>query len=814
MSNAPIGLENFRRVLANAHRASKDNGSTLDLSDQCIGDLPIEILELIRGTLTRYDCPLKNCQTLIPRLALGHNLLTTLPNAIVTLNKLRYLNVRSNYLKEFPTVLCDMPTLEILDISRNKIRSLPRSFGSLTNLKVLSISKNRIEVLPSYIAQMAELRILKIDHNPIVFPPIEVTANEAGEDGMDAWLMNLKDYLETHAQKTSNGNVTDSPTTDDEGGENEYNTISKTTSSDITTASSLTSVSSMAKAPLAKSITQPLTGTLPPPPVPSKNSHRSTASHGSNSSVSNLRTFQLSAPKPADMERSRSNSESEELRRPLRRPMLSSRNRHLTTLQEDRARHSRGFSHDSHDYLQDNVSEAEGALPTPAEVQQNSRAYFRRLSSLPQAKRVSLSSAKIVETARGLLFSLSQIHQAVRQYVGFCPDPDLAATINRVLYNANAHVGALVDVLESHETNAELVEGTPVIEACRACVGAFRHVINILHKRLRDLTAQADIRYTRTLLLLLFGASVEIQNSWRCLKPVEHPPPSLTPATIVTNGGTVMPIRSVPPITRLKSSSNASQMPYLGMNNHSMPGKPNESVPAMETTAAETDEQLFEKIGQATTVTLSLLSLIGDAVSKSAVASAQGPATPGAVSASTNTKLRELAANSMNAGEVSRRLKTKVVSIKGMNDVMEKRKFWEDTNAFVKAVINVAALAKSVSSEYPFSKAILSSLSTVTRSTKELTILLSVSSFSQSLRNPESAMSSPVPQATPTSSHAGSVVLGPVGTPLALTTPGSALTTGTSNSTNNKFEEDFRFRSDLIRSNSTIKAPQIPPLSM
>lgn len=613
---------------------------------------------------------------------------------------------------------------------------------------------------------MAELRILKIDYNPIVFPPLEITANEAGEEGMDTWLVNLKDFLRDHEQRI-NGNESDAATTDDEGAETEYNTISKTGSS-MTSTKSSSSLSVKSATP------------VPPPPVPTKSSTRANM-HGATRSVSNLRSFQLVPGKSAEMERSRSNSENEESRRPSRRSNGTSRTRHLATLQEDRVRHSRGFSHDSHDYIQDNTSEAEGALPSPAEVQQNSRAYFRRLSSLPQSKRVSLSSAKVVEAARGLLFSLSQTHTAVRQYVGFCTDPELTATINRMLYNANAHVGALVDVLEIHDTRSFTADARPVIEACRACVGAFKHVINILHKRVKDLTSQADIRYTRTLLLLLFGASIEIQNSWNCLKPGEV---TISPVTASP--------RTMPALTRLKSGSSAAQLPYLGISGLSTP---NSSSASLEVNLAETDEQLYEKIAQATTNTLSMLSLIGDAVSKSAIATAQGPTTPGAVSSAVNNKLRDLAANSVNAGEVSRRLKNKLSSIKTMTEFTEKRKFWEDTNAFVKAVINVAALAKSVSTDFPFSKAILSSLSTVTRSTKELTILLSVSSFSQTMRGLD-AKESPNLQNN---------LNGLKSPPYYVT---SAQTTSTSLSSVNKFEDDFRSRPDLHRSDSTIKASQ------
>jgi hypothetical protein len=53
MSVERLDLAGFRVVLANAQKKSGDDGSTLDLSDQHIGELPIEILELMKADVTR-----------------------------------------------------------------------------------------------------------------------------------------------------------------------------------------------------------------------------------------------------------------------------------------------------------------------------------------------------------------------------------------------------------------------------------------------------------------------------------------------------------------------------------------------------------------------------------------------------------------------------------------------------------------------------------------------------------------------------------------------------------------------------------------
>lgn len=47
------GAVDFGRLLANAQLASKDNGSTLDLSDKGIRELPLEMLDLIKDEVAR-----------------------------------------------------------------------------------------------------------------------------------------------------------------------------------------------------------------------------------------------------------------------------------------------------------------------------------------------------------------------------------------------------------------------------------------------------------------------------------------------------------------------------------------------------------------------------------------------------------------------------------------------------------------------------------------------------------------------------------------------------------------------------------------
>ena len=253
---------------------------------------------------------------------------------------------------------------------------------------------------------------------------------------------------------------------------------------------------------------------LAPPPIPSKNLHRPNGLHRSNRTLHNATV----------MERSRSHSEARQepsAHRLRRRAESTQRHRpglSQNAIPDDRnlriKQHTRGVSHDSG--TQDD--EDSGLRSSPTEMSQGFGAYFRRLSIMPASVRVSLSSVKVVEAARGILFALSQIHQAAQQYVGLCGDAALSRKINRVLYIAKTHVGNLIDSLETHEGKEEGSDVLPVIEACNACIGTFKHVINILLQHIEVLADRADVRLTRTFILLIYGAAVELQNSWAGLR--------------------------------------------------------------------------------------------------------------------------------------------------------------------------------------------------------------------------------------------------------------------------------------------------------
>ncbi|GAA5973815.1 hypothetical protein JCM11641_003173 [Rhodosporidiobolus odoratus] len=166
--------------------------------------------------------------------------------------------------------------------------------------------------------------------------------------------------------------------------------------------------------------------------------------------------------------------------------------------------------------------------PVAGEYDRNSGAYFRRLSMLPVstiAKTVPVVLLQFADAIRGILFSLAQIYSALRQFVVFASQDRLPAPVARLMSSADTSMSALINALDRFDSLSR--RGTPptpivrdVFASCRDNVVVFGKLVAALQPQLKALTATADARYTRTLLLMLYGSMGEIANSWTTVAPL------------------------------------------------------------------------------------------------------------------------------------------------------------------------------------------------------------------------------------------------------------------------------------------------------
>lgn len=176
----------------------------------------------------------------------------------------------------------------------------------------------------------------------------------------------------------------------------------------------------------------------------------------------------------------------------------------------------------AHDAISSSPSSVDRPLP-PMDVERNS--YFRRLSTLSSAtisKTIPSSMLTLVDAIRGILFAVSQIYQTLQHYTVYAIDERLSAVLMKVLDPACLYMHQLINALDRFDAASRRQLPSPAIcralvETCRDTVTVFGKAVGVLSLQLKVLASHDDVRYTRSMLLVLYGAMGEIGNSWQSI---------------------------------------------------------------------------------------------------------------------------------------------------------------------------------------------------------------------------------------------------------------------------------------------------------
>ncbi|KAG6018277.1 hypothetical protein E4U43_005847 [Claviceps pusilla] len=484
------------------------SGVTVDLSRRGIQKLPEEVVVIVKDQLER--------------LALSHNLLTTLPPKFAECTSLRYLNIRGNQIKEFPPALCELKALEILDLGRNQLRVLPLTISKLTSLKVLSVPKNQIRELPLCLADMGSLQVLKFEGNPISFPPKDAIRPQTGSppnDGITretevtevAVTSMIKKFLRHYAiTGRMEGDITGDESSEG-GAEPQRFPLKRVASGRFPIKVNGADVPDK-RSP---------SGGPRPPPIPIRSHYRGLSQQ--NTAIRRPGVMPLTIGNVN--ERLRSNSETL-LRadrgsdgRSRRMGIVSRKASELGTLDETRANnrfsHYRGLSHGS--AMQGTPPGAKSPAMSNEQYLQRP-IYVRRLSVLPERRRESKVSDPVVEAAKGILYSVFQIHPMIQMLMTLISDGSAKrSSLEIVFYNTNSHVEELEQEIQRHDTTLlesdeySVRENESVYRACQTLVSAYGHVCTLLAEKIDAFVNNGDARYIRTLLMLLYNSIMELR---------------------------------------------------------------------------------------------------------------------------------------------------------------------------------------------------------------------------------------------------------------------------------------------------------------
>ena len=205
----------------------------------------------------------------------------------------------------------------------------------------------------------------------------------------------------------------------------------------------------------------------------------------------------------------------------------------LGTLEESRlsrnSLHFRGTSHNSalkekHRPHMRNVSGTDSNSSNDPERAQGT--FFRRLSSLPEQRPKPSAFNTSIESAKSLLFSLHSLHPYMGTLLHLASeDGSKRSSLERVFYNSSTQLEALDQSIHIFTENADVddrqrgQQARNIRRASRACLVAYSQLGKMLIRNSRHLMLNADVRYIRMLLVLIYGSNIEAGNAFQNLGP-------------------------------------------------------------------------------------------------------------------------------------------------------------------------------------------------------------------------------------------------------------------------------------------------------
>lgn len=414
------------------------------------------------------------------------------------------------------------------------MKELPPDIVKLTSLKVFAVQKNLVKQLPLCLADMGSLQMIKLDGNPINFPPREILQAPASSPPNDGYMKetevkevtitaNIKKFLRQHSQNAQM--------------EAEAAAASEDSSEGVET-------------PRVPPVNRRVSGRFPikvngtdvpdlrspnpairPPPIPSRSHYRGLSQQ--NTAIRRPGVMPLTIGNVN--ERVRSNSDNllqvrgqQPGERQRRLASISKRTQELGTLDETQAHnrfsHYRGLSHGSAMQGPNGTAQSIKSPASPAEPYLQRPIYVRRLSVLPERKRESKFIDPVFESAKGILYSVFQIHPMIQMLMHLTSDgTSKRSSLEIVFYNTNVHVEELEQEIQRHEA-AEMdgsgpQENESVQRACITLVNAYAHVCSLLATNVDMFIENGDPRYIRTLLMQLYNSIMELRVT------VSHPAP-------------------------------------------------------------------------------------------------------------------------------------------------------------------------------------------------------------------------------------------------------------------------------------------------
>lgn len=707
----------------------------------------------------------------LEKLILSGNELTALPKEFLLVSgpSLRYLDLHNNHFTMVPSILgSNCPNLEGLDLSDNYLSVLPSSvFLGLPDLKVLLIRRNNFAYLDPFLGEMINLEALHASENPLIMPSNDLVKSMQGDtNDLKAYLLSNSSALEQHIQHQIQ-QLKRSPSTPNISRNKSFSdTRSKSLKASRRMAFIVNSSKPVADDNKELQVSDNSTPSKPERklllPTYDKSDFLSlsqqqldglgTANPILASNVSNSRSASppsISALPSTSRPNSRNRSRSNTLRSidsMLETSDLADANqksgayfRRLSTLQERPADEALRASQEDlvtkdmqsgtvrgsgvhttkdHDHdispLKFNTKKLAVAPSPPQNIQRTPSASTHHNKDHSQCAHDINTTIKV---ARKMLFSFSEVHLSVKRFTGFCSDKKILMRVVPLLHTTKGNIDSLVESLEAVEDQGE--NQALIMDAVQTCIISFRQIFTLISDNFATFVSKIDVCFVRMVYLTLFGSFNEMQNAFKLL--------------------TLVPV----PQKSLLSGRNQS---FLGLSNTETKLKtPSQSLPednsniVQDNTGVylnaengisvdEIDKKLYKAIALATADAQTVFSQLTSSMNRSSIATSTSNSSP-IISLVVSTKFKELSSVCMSSMDITKRLVSKLSTIRTNQAPHSRKLFWDDINLFLKAIIQTFSSVKAIMKDVPTLNEVRQSMAHLTKTTKDLTLLLEVSSY-------------------------------------------------------------------------------------
>jgi len=357
------------------------------------------------------------------------------------------------------------------------------------------------------------------------------------------------------------------------------------------------------------------------------------------------------------------------------------------------AKHSRGISYDSSMNDANNRKSAlQGVDGTSsfsnADVTRHFDPYVWRLSASLSSNMGKEELGHLADMARALLYTAFQIQPAIYTFAVVSKMMDVTIGFDRVLSSVNQTIAVLMQLLDSDKSKDQSLSVESLIAASLTCATSFKLMVNQLQEHLQYMKDEVKTRYTRPLLLTVFGAMMELLESWQDFR-------STMLDIISQDGDSAGDVKYKPEVDL--SDSYSSTLASLMSPTYSKVGDymmipPTPSISILDNPFQGPDEALFSKLSSTLISTLSVIQLFLESIKKAIHTHTEGSQHSG--QSRTIGKLQELNRTCLNGAEIVKRLKIGLETIREADNT-ERRRFAEDITRFV-TVRSLPKLRRSI----------------------------------------------------------------------------------------------------------------------